>query len=200
MPSTIIYIDIKPTYLYIKQHSVTGLKYFGKTTSQDPKRYLGSGKHWKNHINAHGKEFVETIWVSDPYTNKTMLTEFALTFSKENNIVESKEWANLIPENGISGAVQGKPCTEETKSKIRDSKKGKPGPNKGIKATKPAWNKGIKTGKPAHNTGKPHSIETRAKMSTSQQNRQHISCPHCNTTGVNSSMKRWHFENCKVIK
>jgi hypothetical protein len=25
-------MDIKPTYLYIKQHLVTGLKYFGKTS------------------------------------------------------------------------------------------------------------------------------------------------------------------------
>lgn len=24
-----------------------------------------------------------------------------------------------------------------------------------------------------------------------------ITCPHCNKTGGNSIMKRWHFDNCK---
>ena len=38
--------DIFPTYLYIKQHSVTKLKYFGKTNSEDPIKYSGSGKYW----------------------------------------------------------------------------------------------------------------------------------------------------------
>ena len=32
----------QPTWLYVKQHPVTGLKYFGKTT-QNPYRYKGSG-------------------------------------------------------------------------------------------------------------------------------------------------------------
>jgi hypothetical protein len=103
MTSTIIYTPITPTYLYIKQHSVTGLKYFGKTTKSNPYKYLGSGKHWLRHIKKHGIQFVETIWLSEPYTNKELLTEFALFISEEYNIVESKEWANLIPENGING-------------------------------------------------------------------------------------------------
>jgi NUMOD3 motif len=98
---------ITPTYLYIKQHSVTGLKYFGKTTSQDPIKYKGSGSYWIKHITTHGKEFVETIWLSSLFTDKTTLTEFALTFSKDNNIVESKEWANLILENGLDGSPAG---------------------------------------------------------------------------------------------
>ena len=38
---------MKPTYLYIKQHSVTKLKYFGKTTKKDPVKYLGSGIYCK---------------------------------------------------------------------------------------------------------------------------------------------------------
>lgn len=39
---------IKPTYLYIKEHDITGLKYLGKTIA-DPYSYLGSGKYWKDH-------------------------------------------------------------------------------------------------------------------------------------------------------
>lgn len=98
----IIYTKITPTYLYIKQHSITGLKYFGKTTKQDPIKYLGSGTYWKNHIKKHGKQYVETLWVSDLYYD-TSITEHALHFSIENDITDSKEWANLILENGLDG-------------------------------------------------------------------------------------------------
>ena len=38
---------MKPTYLYVKQHNKTGLKYFGKTTKKDPLKYKGSGLYWK---------------------------------------------------------------------------------------------------------------------------------------------------------
>lgn len=51
-----------PTYLYIKQHTITGKLYFGKTI-KDPEKYMGSGTHWKRHINKHGKEHVETLWL-----------------------------------------------------------------------------------------------------------------------------------------
>lgn len=107
---------MKPTYLYIKQHSVTGLKYFGKTSKEDPITYLGSGKHWLKHINKHGQGYVETIWYQ-LFSNKDELTNFALTFSKENNIVESKDWANLKEENGLDGGFNKH--TEESNEKNR---------------------------------------------------------------------------------
>ena len=184
MTSTTIYTPITPTYLYIKQHSITGLKYFGKT-SQNPYTYNGSGSHWRSHIKKHGKEHIVTLWVSEPYTD-TSITEFALKFSIENDIVNSKEWANLIPENGLSGgSVKGRKCTDETKAKM----KGRPSPNKGKLHTdkakakmsaankgKPSPNKGVKgkphtdeakakmKGRPAPNKGKPHTDEAKAKM------------------------------------
>ncbi len=93
-------------YLYIKQHSITGLKYFGKTTRKDPFKYRGSGMYWQNHINKYGKEYIKTleIWGFDDIN---LCSKFALKFSKNNNIVESKEWANLQPENGIDGWAPG---------------------------------------------------------------------------------------------
>ena len=110
MTSTSIYTPIKPTYLYIKQHSITGLKYFGKT-SKDPYKYPGSGTYWLRHITKYGKQFVKTLWVSDLYYD-TSIADIALHFSKENNIVESNNWANLILENGLDGGI---PLTEEAK-------------------------------------------------------------------------------------
>ena len=38
-----------PSYLYVKTHNVTGLKYFGKTT-RNPLTTNGSGVYWKSHI------------------------------------------------------------------------------------------------------------------------------------------------------
>jgi hypothetical protein len=107
MSSKNIYtLDFIPTYLYIKQHSITKLKYFGKTTKKDPVKYLGSGKYWKRHIKKHGTQFVETIWYQ-LFADKESLVEYALKFSSNNNIVESKEWVNLKLENGLDGALNG---------------------------------------------------------------------------------------------
>lgn len=104
------------TYLYIKRHTITGLKYFGKTTKQDPYAYLGSGKLWIRHIKKHGTEFVVTDWVK-LFTDELELVEFALNFSKENKIVESTEWANLMPENGLHGSAKGRIVSQETRKK-----------------------------------------------------------------------------------
>jgi hypothetical protein len=93
-------------YLYVKQHSITKLKYFGKTQSSNPYKYPGSGSYWSKHIRKHGKSHILTleIWGFD---DQQLCTEFALKFSEENNIVESKDWANLRPENGIDGLPKG---------------------------------------------------------------------------------------------
>ena len=97
---------IPPTVLYIKQHSVTKLKYFGKTT-RDPLKYKGSGKYWKRHIKKHGTKYVITIWISEPYIDSIAISEFALAFSRDNNIIESEDWANMVYENGLDGGVHG---------------------------------------------------------------------------------------------
>jgi hypothetical protein len=87
-----------PTWLYVKRHSLTGLKYFGKTISADPYIYNGSGKVWMRHIGKHGKEHIDTVWVCK-FDNKIEITEFALAFSEIFDIVNLPEWANISPEN-----------------------------------------------------------------------------------------------------
>ncbi len=93
-------------YLYVKQHAITGMKYFGKTNTRNPFVYVGSGKYWTRHIHKHGKEHVKTISVWG-FDDKSICTEFALKFSLEHNIAESRDWANLIHENGIDGFPNG---------------------------------------------------------------------------------------------
>lgn len=116
-----------PTYLYIKQHNITGLKYFGKTINSNPIKYKGSGKWWTRHLQKYGNN-VSTIWFQ-LFENQSELVTFATNFSKENNIVESNSWANLKPEDGLwGGGVKGiklKPRTEEHKQKIANSVKQK---------------------------------------------------------------------------
>lgn len=119
----------KPTRLYIKRHSITGLQYFGKTSKVGVafEQYKGSGKHWSRHIKKHGKEHVETTWVSEIYTVDKIdeLVEFALFFSEFNNIVDSNDWANLIHENGLDGSPLGKKYTSEQNAANSARQKGR---------------------------------------------------------------------------
>ena len=134
-------MEFKPTWLYIKQHNKTGLKYFGKTIKPDPTKYLGSGKYWRAHLKKHGKD-ISTPWCQR-FEDRDELVEFALLFSKENNIVESKEWANLIAENGMTGGdtgitdagrerlrtlSTGRVQSDKSKQKIRDARATQPPP------------------------------------------------------------------------
>jgi hypothetical protein len=162
MFSSNIYTPIAPTYLYIKQHSVTGLKYFGKTSKEDPIKYLGSGVRWNQHIKKHGAQFVKTIWLSDLYYD-TSISEHALHFSAENKIDTSPNvWANLIPENGMDGAILGIPRSEETKTKISAANKGK---------KKCPFSDEHKAKISATQTGKKQSIESNVKRSNTLLNK-----------------------------
>lgn len=87
-------------YLYIKTHNVTGLKYLGKTT-RDPYKYKGSGKRWTNHINKHGND-VTTEIIGSFNTNEE-LKQFSEKLSEELDVVDSNDWANLMPETGAGG-------------------------------------------------------------------------------------------------
>lgn len=99
--------------LYVKQHTKTGKKYFGMSRKYTPK-YLGSGVYWLKHIKKHGIKHVIELHVWE-FDDQLKCTEFALEFSKENNIVESKEWANLREENGLDGNISGELLSSQTK-------------------------------------------------------------------------------------
>ena len=206
MTSISIYTPITPTYLYIKQHSVTKKKYYGKTT-KDPYEYNGSGKHWSRHINKHGKEHIVTLWVSELYYD-TSIVEVALKFSADNDIVKSKEWANLEPENGLNGATPGvkrpeeskakmrKPKSEETKANMRKSEETKAKQSANMTGKKRGQYKKRKTQKPRSDKGKPRS-KLRSDKGKLRKPQPQITCPHCGKTGGGSMMKRWHFDRCK---
>lgn len=120
--------EFEPTRLYIKE--LAGVKYFGKTTKLNVHSYPGSGVIWKKRIKKYGKKNIKTLWVSDWYYDPVSLSEFALRFSEDNQIVESKEWANYIPENGLDGntsnaakALWSDPTTRDKLMETRKSER-----------------------------------------------------------------------------
>ena len=130
--------EFRPAFLYIKQHKITGLKYFGKTIQKNPERYRGSGVYWNNHLKTHSND-VDTIWYC-LFLDQNSITEFALNFSKQENISESAEWANLRLEDGLDGnsnpsnetrlkmsksasILRGRKCSNETKDKMSEKAK-----------------------------------------------------------------------------
>jgi len=198
--------------LYVKTHNKTGLKYFGKTV-KDINKYRGSGKYWLRHIKKHGYD-VTTVLYAEFNINDCNITDVALDFSQENNIVKSKVWANLIFENGLDGGDtnSGKIFTEEHRRKISESNTGikKPGliGNKNG-ANTPAWNSGTvgayskeyiqklsdsHKGQIPWNKGKTGGTNTLKGRSFSK-----VECPHCHKMVGENSKNRYHFNNCKLI-
>lgn len=168
-------------YLYVKQHSVTGLKYFGFTIQKDPVAYKGSGKYWTKHIKKHGREFVETIELWS-FPTKQEAWEFAREYSEQHNIVESKDWANLKPE-GLDGGRMGEYGPERS-AKLWETRRKNNKPNiligrahseerrANIASTvKKQYEEGRERRKPAI-AGQQHTEEARAKMSVARKGRE----------------------------
>lgn len=82
--------------LYVKTHNVTGKKYFGKTTRNDIHEYQGSGVAWRRHLDEYGYDVMTEVIKECNSVDEA--ADFALSFSETNDIVNSTEWLNTIPE------------------------------------------------------------------------------------------------------
>lgn len=193
-----IYTPIIPTYLYIKQHSITKKKYFGKTI-RDPYTYKGSGKHWIRHYKKHGKEFIETLWVSELYTD-TKISEDALKISQENNIVESTEWLNLIPENGLDG----RSVISEQEKLDTSNRMSKNNPMTILRTNSGSFKKGQSTPKTQAHKDKL----SKSKLGNKNPNygnplsgshfKKTKKCLYCDCVTTIGNIGRWHNDNCKL--
>lgn len=86
--------------LMIKTHTNTGLKYLCITKRKNYKKYLGSGTYWKNHLEKHGKSMTtKLIFETDDYI---LFVDKCNHYSMLYDVVNSKEWANLVPETGYN--------------------------------------------------------------------------------------------------
>lgn len=118
-------MKFRPTWLMIKQHKITGLKYFCKTINKDPIKYPGSGTFWKRHLRKHGTN-IETLWCKLFFSEQELI-DYATKFSNDNDIINAvddsgnKVWANLIIENGVNGGGNiGLPMLNDQKDKLAD--------------------------------------------------------------------------------
>jgi hypothetical protein len=101
-----------------------GLNYLG-ITHRDPYKYRGSGVYWKRHLKSHNLNLndIETIVLFETNDYKE-LCEKGKYYSELYDVVNSKCWANLIPETG-ENSVLGMKHSEESKRKMSESRKGK---------------------------------------------------------------------------
>lgn len=91
----------------------------------------------------------------------------------------------------------GKCASEETKTKMKESQLGDKNHFYGKTHSEETILK-----LSIASSGKSPSAETRRKLSESTKGVKHkiTICPHCNKEGGTTSMKRYHFDNCKSIQ
>lgn len=193
-------------YLYVKTHNKTGLKYLGQTSS-DPYKYKGSGKRWLNHLKKHGNDISTEILLET--TDKSLIKEKGIEYSNLNNIVESREWANLKIEEGdggwshwtsiesrsFGGKIGGsKIPSDETKMKISASISGEKNGMYGKDFSNEHRNK-ISCAK----IGIKLSDEHKKSISKSLcgHTKPKLKCPHCDKKAAAHVAYRYHFDNCK---
>lgn len=222
-------MGFKPTFLYIKTHVDTGLKYFGKSvkeTIEEVEKYKGSGIQWNNHLKEFGNNVTTEIY--GYFEDRNECKAAARQFSIDNNIVESDEWANNIIENGLNGGalngekngMYGKKHSEESAYKCGNAFRGKSRPDHSEKMkgeNNPMYGKsdhahGLQ--KRASEILKGNTYEEifgeegakiiKEKLSLAQTGKKHNLkeriCPHCSKVGKGPNMTRYHFENCKEYK
>ena len=201
---------MKKHYILLKTHKVTGLQYLCKHVTANQNTcftYLGSGVRWRRHLAKHGPH-IETVILAI-CENETEAKQKGLEYSELYNVVESKNFANLVPECGQGGADVVK--FRKTKSSWRGFKLIGDANN----AKRPDVKKKISEAL----TGRVFSDEWKAKLSAASQGRTawnkgkpatqssydnlhkanvKVVCPHCGKDGGLGAMKRWHFDNCKL--
>jgi hypothetical protein len=142
---------VKYIFLLLKVHNKTGLKYLCKRITKYEATcytYKGSGKRWKNHVAFHGYDVSTTIL--GKFSNSQDFNKAANFYNKLWNVGNSKDFANLIPEQGDGGNTWGGPKTEQRRLKCKERMKQFHASDKGKELQKKlaVLNKELQLGKP----------------------------------------------------
>jgi endogenous inhibitor of DNA gyrase (YacG/DUF329 family) len=197
-------------YLYHKRHAITGLNYFGKA-KYEPIKYCGSGVYWNAHLKKHGK-LIENVQIWK-FEDEQERSKFAIQFSKDNDIVKSKLWANLCIEDGMMGgdkfstmdpAKKAEHCKKQSAIvkqhwQVR-SKEAQASKTANIWQERSTQSKN-KIAQKISNTLLSKSETTREETLVKYRHtvslRPTIICPHCGKSGTNiANMNRYHFDRC----
>lgn len=104
--------------LMVKTHRKTGLRYLCVTKKSSWKTYKGSGKRWLSHLAVHGRDVdTELLFESD---DLNVFRDMCLWYSDHYDAVESREWANILPENGVTGGGSFHHLDEEHQARIKE--------------------------------------------------------------------------------
>jgi len=214
-------MKFKPTWLYVKKCDHCELVYFGKTV-HDLDHYKGSGTYWLLHLRKH-KCTSTTIW-KKRFEDQGLLIMYALFFSFAHDIVASPRWANLQHENGIGAGINHservkqlireararqalRGVSDETRAKLSAAgyRQKRIYGRKHSEETrlKISLNSGSRSEKHRRRMSEVHSGRVFSqnsidKMVASAAQRPIVKCPHCDATGKNPAMGKWHFNNCRA--
>jgi hypothetical protein len=206
---TYLYEAIKPTRIYHKQCSHCGLNYLGKTVRDEIENYTGSGVYWQNHLKKHNAESIH-IWNSNWFYD-TSIVDYALDLSEKLNIVESKEWANAVPEDGLGdggptnkGRKLSPQWRENIASSVSQTKNstewketvGKEAREKDRKIKNdPIWRETV--GRPSWEVSKKKQIDTKSDPIWKSNNSK--TCEHCGKKCDIGNYNRWHGDRCNSV-
>ena len=130
--------------------------------------------------------------ISKSKTNPSIETRNKISKANTNPSIETRNKMSL---SHIGNKYRfGKQHTQETKDKISNTLKDKYQNTThhmvGIKTKDHPW------------YDKQHTQETKDKISKALKGKKkrETKCPHCSKIGSISNMKRWHFDNCKIVK
>lgn len=185
--------------LYVKTHTITGLKYLGYT-QRNPYKYLGSGSYWTAHLKKHGYTIDTEVLLET--VSKEEIKSMGKYYSDLWNIVEAKDadgkkiWANLKPEEGVGGSIpRTKPYPESARKIISQKLKGRvygsysPEHGANISRAKQGQNKGINY-EQLHGKDKSAIIRKNLSKKVKAYLRQH---PGIRAGKNNSNAKHYEF-------
>jgi len=202
-------------YTYLLQSKTDDMMYIGVRSCDglvEEDNYWGSSRHLPNGKGGNLKSVCDKFILGRFESRKDALQD-EIRRHRINDVAVSKLfWNRAIQTStgfdttGVASWNKDKEFSEESRLKMSESRKGMKLTNE----TKSKISKG-NLGKPKHNADSRRRISegnknkvinavTRAKMSEARTGvKQPITtCPHCDKTGGQRAMTRYHFENCKI--
>ena len=213
IPIEVIYIDIyymkKYHYVYSIVNKENGMSYIGVRSSDvKPHQDLGinyfSSSSDSNFINEQlqNRDRFEYV-VIKVFDNREDALGLEIELHKKYEVGKNELFYNKSRQTStkFNYDISG---DSDIGRKISNALKGKPAHNLGMKQsdeTKLKRSESLK-GRTSPMKNRTHTEETKRKMSGAHKGKtikqKIIKCPHCDTEGGSSNMKRYHFNNCEL--